>query len=115
MEQSTDQSRPQHWWQGKRGVSGNPSGMTRTRLRAMELFDEFRARHTREPTAGEAVQLRLAAKLAAKFERSRGEDEDLARMAGHLNRTLAKLGLDAAKPRAAPPLPSALDYVEKRK
>jgi hypothetical protein len=76
--------------------------MTRTRLRRDEFFAEFRSRHQREPTAGEAAQIRLAAKLAAKFERDRGEDEDLARMAGHLNRTLRRLGLEAP-PNTRPP------------
>jgi hypothetical protein len=103
-DQSANQLPPQPWWQFERGKSGNPSGMTRTRVRTAELFEAFRERHGREPTAGEAVQVRTAGKLAAKCERNRGgHDEDLARMVGHLNRTLRRLGLDMQPAPAKPP------------
>jgi len=109
VEQTAPQTQPQPWWQFPKGRSGNPSGMTKARLRAAELFDEFRTVHSREPTASDAARLRAAGKLAAKLESTRGAvlDEDASRMTRNLNWTLARLGLGTAPVRAPTAAPTA--------
>jgi hypothetical protein len=114
MEQSSEQSTPQSGVQMKRpvpanfvgknfqpGRSGNPSGMTASRQRTAELFDEYRTVYGREPAASDAARLRAAGKLSAKLDRVIS-DEDASRMTRNLNWTLARLGLNG--PRATRPL-----------
>jgi hypothetical protein len=73
------------------------------------LFSQFRERHQREPSAGEATQLRTAAELAFKIESGTAK-ENLGPLAGHLNHTLKSLGLDQ-RPSSHASRPSAHEYV----
>jgi hypothetical protein len=74
-----------------------------------DLFSQFRERHQREPSAGEATQLRTAAELAFKIESGTAK-ENLGPLAGHLNHTLKSLGLDQ-RPSSHASRPSAHEYV----
>ena|SRR6266478_3394550 len=117
MEQTITQAPPQTWRQGLKGQSGNPTGLTKTRLRTAELWDEYVAHHGRQPSASDAGRLRACGKIIAKLERCNGRaisDEDVSRLTRNLNWTLRSLGLNG--PRAARPasVPLPRDYGERK-
>ncbi len=90
-----------------KGVSQNPSGLTRRQRHYAALVDEFRSRRQREPGPIEADHLRTAALLQSKLDHGTTA-EDAVRMANTLSRLLALVGLDQAPEPPAPPSPQAI-------
>src|SRR5215831_3213426 len=86
----------------KPGRSGNPSGLTKTRLRTAEFMGLFREVHGREPSVVEATTLRNAGALASKIENSKTSAEHVVRCGRLLAQLLNTLGLDRKPEPAAP-------------
>jgi hypothetical protein len=92
-QQASVQVRSQDQTKFRPGISGNPSGRTKTQLRTEQFVAEFRDRHGREPTASEMAHIRGAGRLAAKIEANNTAVEHVVPLSNALWRTLRRLNL----------------------
>jgi hypothetical protein len=97
--QTAQQTRPRnlggnpHW---RKGISGNPTGMSRKQRRLAEFTTLFKATHHRAPNPAEIANLKGAAAAAARLDRQGLDAEDIVRLANVQSRLLDRLGLSGA-------------------